>query len=417
MKIFKTLCLFNKLNLFFVITFTIGLLFLSGCEELYSPDHFSTLTDLELIPTLITPADNSIGISISPTFSWNASTNAISYTLQLSTSSSFNEYVFNQSGLVGTSQQIAGLNNNTKYYWRMNANDGSHISGYSSVFSFTTISTSISGIITNSSNQPISGAKVYTSPSTSTVYSDTYGNYSININSGQTFTLFVEKTGYLNYSISLTIVQGTANTQNITMTAYGAPCTGIPTVTYAGETYNTIQIGTQCWFKENLDIGTMIQTSANSSNNGTIEKYCYGNNSSNCTTYGGLYQWDEAMSYSTLEGSQGICPDGWHIPTEAEFQTLAAGVSNNSNSLKAIGQGSGSGAGNNTSGFSALLAGYRKYDGTSNIQGSGTYFWSSTEMINLGGVASNIYLSKSDSQVLFYGTSYDLGYSIRCMKN
>ena len=62
-----------------------------------------------------------------------------------------------------------------------------------------------------------------------------------------------------------------------------------------------------------------------------------------------------AIRFST--GAQGICPDGWHIPTPAQFQTLKTAVNNDGNSLKAIGQGSGSGTGTNTSGFSALLAG------------------------------------------------------------
>jgi uncharacterized protein (TIGR02145 family) len=61
---------------------------------------------------------------------------------------------------------------------------------------------------------------------------------------------------------------------------------------------------------ENLNIGTRIDGANNQANNGTIEKYCYSDNTSNCDTYGGLYQWDEAMQYVTTEGTQGICPSG-----------------------------------------------------------------------------------------------------------
>jgi hypothetical protein len=68
---------------------------------------------------------------------------------------------------------------------------------------------------------------------------------------------------------------------------------GTPTVTYAGKTYNTVQIGNQCWLKENLDAGIMIQVNQEQTNNGTIEKYCYDNNPNNCAAYGGLYQWAE----------------------------------------------------------------------------------------------------------------------------
>src|SRR5208283_4895597 len=80
-------------------------------------------------------------------------------------------------------------------------------------------------------------------------------------------------------------------------------------VVYAGKTYNTVLIGNQCWFKENLDVGTMISGSDSMKNNGTIEKYCYNDDPASCAAYGGLYQWDEAMRYSTIEGSQGICPN------------------------------------------------------------------------------------------------------------
>ncbi len=42
----------------------------------------------------------------------------------------------------------------------------------------------------------------------------------------------------------------------------------------------------------------------------------------NCDTYGGLYHWHEMMAYSSIEGTQGICPDGWHLPTDNEWKTL-----------------------------------------------------------------------------------------------
>ena len=116
-------------------------------------------------------------------------------------------------------------------------------------------------------------------------------------------------------------------------------------VNYGGKDYNTVLISNQCWLKENLDIGTRLNGSANSLDNGIIEKYCYNNDPANCTTYGGLYQWEEAMQYVTTEGAKGICPTGWHLPTLAEFTTLNLTVSGDGNSLKAIGQGSGSGAG------------------------------------------------------------------------
>ncbi len=73
---------------------------------------------------------------------------------------------------------------------------------------------------------------------------------------------------------------------------------------------------------KNLNVGTMINSSITQTNNSSIEKYCYDNNPANCTTYGGLYQWNEMMQYSTTEGTQGVCPTGWHLPSDDEYKTL-----------------------------------------------------------------------------------------------
>ena len=104
----------------------------------------------------------------------------------------------------------------------------------------------------------------------------------------------------------------------------GIPCPGEPTVLYEGIIYNTVLIGTQCWLRENLNVGIRIDGIQNASDNGVIEKYCYDDNPTNCTTYGGLYQWNEAMQYVSTEGTQGICPPGWHIPRLSEFQNITS---------------------------------------------------------------------------------------------
>ncbi len=104
---------------------------------------------------------------------------------------------------------------------------------------------------------------------------------------------------------------------------YDIPCPGTPTVSYEGKVYNTVQVYSQCWLKENLDVGVMIDNTLYQEDNGVIEKYCPENSEDSCAIYGGLYQWDEAMQYSTLEWSQGICPPGWHIPTDAEVFVLS----------------------------------------------------------------------------------------------
>lgn len=191
-----------------------------------------------------------------------------------------------------------------------------------------------------------------------------------------------------------------------------APC-GI--IDYGGQTYYTIKIGDQCWFAQNLNIGSMIPDHQNQTDNSTIEKYCYSNEPDSCDIHGGLYQWDEAMQYVTTEGTQGICPPGWHIPTLAEYQTLGTEVSGDANSLKEIGQGTGDGAGTNISGFSALLSGYRSSASGFNSIYDVALFWSSTEYS-----ATNAYtlrLFTSVSNIFYFNYDQTYGFSIRCIKD
>lgn len=95
-----------------------------------------------------------------------------------------------------------------------------------------------------------------------------------------------------------------------------------------------IKIGNQVWLQKNLNVGVMIPNTQNQANNGIIEKWCYNNDTNMCNIYGGLYQWAEMVQYldgvtnathfssPPIEGVQGICPEGWHIPRLNEFVTL-----------------------------------------------------------------------------------------------
>jgi hypothetical protein len=91
-------------------------------------------------PALISPANGATGVATNPTLSWNASTGATSYGLQVSTSSSFTTTVVNQTGITSTSYPVSGLANSTTYYWRVNATNSGGTSAWSSpVWSFTTV--------------------------------------------------------------------------------------------------------------------------------------------------------------------------------------------------------------------------------------------------------------------------------------
>jgi uncharacterized protein (TIGR02145 family) len=199
---------------------------------------------------------------------------------------------------------------------------------------------------------------------------------------------------------------------NLTIERY---CLGNATVYYEGKTYNTVQIGSQCWLKENLDVGTRIDSNQEQTNNGTMEKYCYDNDLNNCVIYGGLYQWNEMMQYSMVPGTQGICPVGWHLPTQDELELLAAIVGFDGNALKAIGQGTGNGAGTNTSGFSALLSGICFPSGTFYNLEIDAYLWSSSEYDPNFGWGWQLYYNSSS---IVYGNDNKYsGLCVRCIKN
>lgn len=195
------------------------------------------------------------------------------------------------------------------------------------------------------------------------------------------------------------------------------PCPGTPTVDYGGKIYNTVLIGNQCWLKENLDVGTMINgnQTPDPTPGGTIEKYCYANLPANCEIYGGLYTWQESMQYVTTEGARGICPEGWHIPTEAEFDALSTFVGGDGNSLKAIDQGTGAGQGTDLYGFSALLAGNKETNLIFLDIGRLGHFWSSTSS------STNVphyYLWNDRSDFTqHWGVYSTYGFSVRCIKD
>jgi len=96
--------------------------------------------------------------------------------------------------------------------------------------------------------------------------------------------------------------------------------------------YTTYQRGGRCWMTENLDYGTSVSYPQSQTDNCIPEKYC-SNSDPSCTLLGGFYQWDELMQYSPAEGSQGLCPPGWHVPARTEWQSLIDDPANGGNGL------------------------------------------------------------------------------------
>lgn len=208
-----------------------------------------------------------------------------------------------------------------------------------------------------------------------------------------------------------------------------------------GKTYKTIVIGTQTWMAENLNYGSYLADlgypDAEEQFQSGAQKFCYENNESNCTTDGGLYQWHTAMGFAKTCGDgstncssqissgnhQGICPSGWHMPKEAEWdvlQTYLGGSSVAGKTMKLYNTGNSSWDassyyGGNSSGFSALPAGYRYKKGGILNRGNDAYFWEAVDnsfyasSSNLSDDFSNLY--RSSSSLKRYG------FSVRCAQD
>lgn len=202
-----------------------------------------------------------------------------------------------------------------------------------------------------------------------------------------------------------------------------SPCAGISSIEYEGQTYNTIEIGEQCWLRENLNVGTRIDGSEEMSDNNTIEKYCYNNVSDNCDIYGGLYQWDEIMQYTTQVGTQGICPDGWHIPDNEEFLTLTTflgGYSVAGGKMKETGLqhwNSPNEEATNESGFTALGAGFKEFYGDTFRELGDSGRWWTSEAASGSNIRTWYLLNTTSSIYQSSMESKTKGISIRCIKD
>ncbi len=209
------------------------------------------------------------------------------------------------------------------------------------------------------------------------------------------------------------------------------PCASYPTITYGGKTYNTVQIGSQCWFRENLNIGSRINGNQNQTNNQIIEKYCYLDNEANCNVYGGLYQWAEVVQY--LNGAtnttswnpapagnvQGICPMGWHLPTDIELAYLTTFLGESAGGkMKEKGtthwNSPNSGA-TNLSGFTGLPGGDRSTNGCFYSLATHGNFWSASENSAIESWARH--LGFDYENVARYGEGKTSGFSVRCLKD
>ena len=192
-----------------------------------------------------------------------------------------------------------------------------------------------------------------------------------------------------------------------------------------GNTYQTVQIGTQVWMAENLKVikyndGTEIPNIDNTQwSNLTSGAWCYyDNNVANNAKYGKLYNW-YAVS-KTTNGNKNVCPSGWHVPTYAEWMVLInylGGRNVAKNKMQEVGTTSWSSSNTdatNTSLFTGLPGGYRTYDVYRGI-GWGGNWWSSTESNTDGAWCRYMGFGNYGVEAGVY-SKYD-GLSVRCLKD
>lgn len=238
------------------------------------------------------------------------------------------------------------------------------------------------------------------------------------------YTRYVWAYGSCGASVPVALTQTTA--------ACGSWDCGMPiTDVRDGKIYNTVQIGTQCWLKENLSIGTRINGDAAQTNNSIIEKWCYDNLESNCEVYGGLYQWAEMVQYLNNATNNtswdpvptgnvtGICPSGWHIPSDAEWSALftyLGGTSVAGGKMKEPGTAhwlSPNTGATNSSGFTGRSSGIK--DQFFNKMGEYSPYFSSTESSRANMYIFYLYCTNEDITYAWHFKT--IGLPVRCIKD
>ena len=234
-----------------------------------------------------------------------------------------------------------------------------------------------------------------------------------------------------------------------TLSSAACSCPNAPTVTdYDGNTYNTVQIGNQCWMKENLKTthfadGTEIPLTTTTTTYPWVDtiplRYYPNNSSSNLTRYGYWYNWKAVMKNSSSSnnnpsGRQGICPVGWHIPSKAEWEELTNYVSgqvifscnfNNTYIAKALADTTGWWTSNNnscvvgftqnhnnTTGFSAVPAGF----GGSNGSAIGGFAAFGTSTMHYGDYNYPYFFSIEYDEAIAELKYYSYSFSVRCLR-
>lgn len=198
-----------------------------------------------------------------------------------------------------------------------------------------------------------------------------------------------------------------------------------------GNIYYAVTIGNQTWLNKNLNV-------THYRNNDPIP-YVTDNSLWSGLSYGAYSEWDNSIFYQTAYGllynwyaindTRGVCPTGWHVPTDAEWYTLENYIdptvndplsvnwrgTNVGTKLKATTGWIDNGSGTDEYGFSGLPGGYRKYDGTYWFLGHYAYWWTSDENSSTEAWKRSIF--NEDYTSNRNANAKTCGFSIRCIKD
>ena len=193
------------------------------------------------------------------------------------------------------------------------------------------------------------------------------------------------------------------------------------------QVYRTVKIGNQTWMAENLNYADSVKSPSLKG-----RQWCYNNKADNCAKYGRLYTWSAAMDsvksgcgyngcslYESLP-TQGICPDGWHVPSNSEWDTLFNAVGGSGVAGRALMSAEGWNSSYSLEdkyGFSVLPAG-QSYQGESfdNLNYN-AYFWTASESDVAAYYAKNVYFESSYKYASQSSDHVYYGKSLRCVKD
>ncbi|MBQ3732975.1 MAG: T9SS type A sorting domain-containing protein [Bacteroidales bacterium] len=334
----------------------------------------------------------------------------------------------------------------------------------------TATSATLNGTITNPDNVTVTAQGFEWKATTGGTYTQVnamgetmaYSLTGLTANTIYTYRAFVTTANRTSYGAEVTFTTLSAGG---TAVIDEKSCPEAQTVTdHEGNVYATVQIGNQCWMRDNLRTTTSPSTgtylipvaNANYTYTGKQARW-YNNDSATCApmNYGLFYNWNaaadtfnaaygeisvntdysNAVSVSFTGHRRGICPAGWHLPSDAEWTQLTNYVSsqseyqcggNSSNIAKALASTEGwnsytvncvmgnDPSTNNATGFSAVPAGYCNGSSFSSA-GNNASFWSSTQENSTNACYRNLYYSNANVGGGSYGKYY--GYSVRCLRD